>query len=159
VLATFVNLCYFHIAYSSDSPPASFISLGANKKPLLYCCTVAQLPGSTASLTHIQLPHLSEQWHHLNPYYRPTQFLRSTAFKFVRPIPILQPELTSAYCALMYTLLMPASLFSSSWPAPVVTSVLSCAILAIFSQRACLSLSFGFCPSPSRFCFRPFLCP
>jgi hypothetical protein len=41
VLATFVNLCYFHIALLSSVTPSPrhfsvlFISLGANKKPLL----------------------------------------------------------------------------------------------------------------------------
>jgi hypothetical protein len=37
--------------------------------------------------------------------------------------------------------------------------LLSCAVVAIHSQRACLSPYFGFCPSSCHFCFPPFLHP
>lgn len=145
MLAIFVNLSYFHITIALVRDSLSrlfFISLGANKRKAVLW---------TPRLD--SLPHLFEQWRHLNEPPRSVSSL-NCSFKFVRLSLNQHPLIALSSSS------MSASLFSLSWPAPVVTSVLSCAIVvAIFSQRACLSPSFGFCHSTSRFYFRPFLRP
>lgn len=88
---------------------------------------MAQLPGATATLTHITAL-LYEQWRLLNPYViGPPRLLSNLSDP--PPARINIRLLRSR----VHTLSMPASLFSSSWPTPVVTSILSCAIVAVLS--------------------------
>jgi hypothetical protein len=122
----------------------------------------AQLPGSTASLTHITvfIPTMV-------PFDTPGAgrlHIHSSSLNNFQICPtscIMHHPSARINIGLLQSHVHPfraslAFLFVLAHPGG---DLLSCALVTIHSQRACLSPYFGFCPSSCHFCFPPFLHP